>query len=197
MLAQTLRFFAGAQRQEPSLIPRDNVEKALSRLCVPPPYEKKSGQRPCISDEGFQQISSLLEHLEKHLREAGWSSRPRTYTVLRNIGCTDLMPAFITLGLKDYSFPYSVEKLPEVLDDDSTRDRFLNAQKYVLTQAISLENGAEGVHAHTKNGEDLYYSIKHLGSGGYGYVIILLTTVRHLNNLNLLQARRKYLMSEC
>ena len=82
------------------------------------------------------------------------------------------MPAFIALGLKDYSFPYSMEKLPVVLQDDVTRDKFLNAQKFALTSAVRLEEGEQGIHAHTKNGDDLYYVIRHLGSGGYGYVTV-------------------------
>lgn len=173
MLSQTLSFFAGVRRQEPALIPRDEVERALLRLCAPPPQSNKSKTRPCISDEVFQHMSGLLKHLEAHLQEKGWSPRPRTYTVLRNIGCVNLMPAFIALGLKDYSFPYSWEKLPEVLHNDTMKDRFMEAQKLVLTEATQLESGAEGVHAYTKNGEDLYYVIRHLGSGGYGYVLFL------------------------
>ena len=171
MLAQSLQFLAGVRKREPTLIPRDEVERALLQLCAPPPHHKKTGSNQCITDECFQHIASLLKHLEQHLRLKGWSSRPRTYTVLRNIGCAELMPAFVALGLKDYSFPYSIDKLPDVLHDDATRDKFMEAQKYVLTQAVSLENGAEGMHAHTKNGDDLYYSIRHLGSGGYGYVL--------------------------
>ena len=179
MFSQALNAFRGNRKQQPALIPRDEVERALFRLCAPPLHGGKGELRPCISDECFQHISSLLKHLERHLKESGWSSRPRTYSVLRNIGCAELMPAFIALGLKDYSFPYSVEKLPEVISDDSMRDRFMEAQKYVLTQAISLENGVEGVHAHTKNGEDLYYAINHLGSGGYGCVIYSFGGVSH------------------
>ena len=171
MLNQALLACRGARRQQQAaLIPRDEVERALVRLCAPPLPSGKNGPQPCITDECFQHIASLLKHLERHLKENGWSSRPRTYAVLRNIGRADLMPAFIALDLKDYSFPYSVEKLPEVFSDDSIKESFMNAQKYVLTQAVSLENGAEGVHAHTKNGEDLYYAINHLGSGGYGCV---------------------------
>lgn len=168
MLAQTLSFFAGVRKQEPSLIPRDDVEKALLRLCTPPPHNGKSGTGSPISDEVFHRVSDLLKHLESHLKERGWHHRPRTYAVLRNIGCADLMPAFVALDLKDYSFPYSIEKLPEVLHDDITKDKFMDAQRYVLTDATQLENGVEGSHAHTKNGEDLYVVLRHLGSGGYG-----------------------------
>lgn len=169
-LSQTVSYLAGVRKQEMTPIPRDDIEKALSQLCAPPPRDTKTNSRSCISDEGFQHIRSLLKHLESHLKGQGWSERPRTYTVLRNIGCSNLMPAFIALGLKDYSFPYSIEKLPDVLHDDFVKDKFMDAQRYVLTGATQLENGAEGVHTHTKDGEDLYHVIKHLGSGGYGYV---------------------------
>ena len=168
MLSHAASYFAGARKQESTLIPRDEVERALLRFCSPPTYGNKPKVRPCISDENFHHISILLKHLEQHIHEGGWSSRPRTYTVLRNIGRVDLMPAFIAEGLKDYAFPYSFEKLPEILLDDVTKDRFMSAQKDVLTQATQLESGAEGSHAYTKNGDDLYFVVRHLGSGGYG-----------------------------
>lgn len=171
-LSQTVSYLARVRKQETIPISRDEVEKGLSQLCAPPPRDTKTSTRACISDEGFQHITNFLKFLESHLKEKDWSSRPRTYTVLRNIGCSDLMPAFIALGLKDYSFPYSIEKLPDVLHDDSLKDKFMDAQKYVLTGATQLENGAEGVHVHTKRGEDLYHVVKNLGSGGYGYVNI-------------------------
>ena len=162
-------FFAGTRKPELTLIPRDEVDKALHRLCTPLVHDKK-GSRASIDDETFRRISDLLKHLEPHIKAQGWSSRPRTYTVLRNIGRVDLMPEFINLGLKDYSFPYSLEKIPEMLIGDSLKEKFMNAQNYVLTDASQLENGPEGRHAHTKRGEDLFHFRKHLGSGGYGSV---------------------------
>ena len=162
-------FFTGPRKPELTLIPHDEVDRALHRLCTPPVHDKK-GSKGSIDDETFHRISDLLKHLEPHIKASGWSSRPRTYTVLRNIGREDLMPEFVTLGLKDYSFPYSVEKIPEVLTGDSLREKFMKAQNYVLTEASQLENGPEGRHAHTKKGEDLFHFHKHLGSGGYGSV---------------------------
>ena len=162
-------FFAGIRKPEPTLIPHDEVDRALHHLCTPPVRDKK-GSKVSIDDETFHRISDLLKHLEPHIKAHGWSSRPRTYTVLRNIGRLELMPEFINLGLKDYSFPYSVEKIPEFLTDDSIREKFMKAQNYVLTEASQLENGPEGRHAHTKKGEDLFHFHKHLGSGGYGSV---------------------------
>ena len=162
-------FFPWTRKPEPTLIPREEVDRALHRLCTPPIHDKR-GSKISIDDETFHRISHLLKHLESHIKERGWSSRPRTYTVLRNIERVDLMPEFISLGLKDYSFPYSVEKIPEVLIGDSSREKFMDAQDYVLMEASQLENGPEGRHAHTKKGEDLFHFHKHLGTGGYGSV---------------------------
>ena len=169
MLSSTLHYLARYRKEEPALIPRNEVESALARLCAPPPSTiKNADDRPTIADDQYQHISRLLRHLEAHLHQRGWSSRPRTYVVLRNIGHVDLMPQFIALNYTDYSFPYTFEKVPDFFHDDIAVDKFMKAQKAVLTDATRLEDGAEGVHAHPKNGDDLYHVVKHLGSGGFG-----------------------------
>lgn len=153
---------------EPSLIPRDDIEKALRQHCTPSPPDEKTGERPPISDGAFLHIANLLKHLEKHLNVEGYHKVPRTYTVLRNIDCQDLLPEFIRRDLADIAFPYTFEKLPDLFLDDLTRSKFLKAQKYVLTDATRLEHGPEGHHASTKNGDDLFHVIRLLGNGGYG-----------------------------
>lgn len=160
--------FFRQRHTEPSLIPRVDVDKALRRYCTPPPPDEKTGIQPPISDGTFHHIASLLGHLEKHLNVKGYKDVPRTYTVLYNIGREDLLPEFINRHLADVAFPYTIEKLPDIIQDDSTRSRFLKAQKYVLTDATQLELGPEGCHASTKNGDDLFHVLKHLGSGGHG-----------------------------
>ncbi|KAI4176194.1 MAG: hypothetical protein LQ348_006052 [Seirophora lacunosa] len=160
--------FASRQRSvERTSIPVDDLEKALSQYCTPPMPDKLTGQRANISDGTFKHVTDLLEHLESHQSCQGWSVRPRIYTVLRNVGRLDLFQKFIDLGLKDISFPYTVEKLPSFLQEDSLRDSFLRNQKYVLTDASQLEKGR---HAYTKNADDLFRVVKHLGRGGYGSV---------------------------
>ncbi|KAL8928824.1 MAG: hypothetical protein Q9208_001602 [Pyrenodesmia sp. 3 TL-2023] len=161
-------FFGSRQRSvSRTSIPVDDLEKALSQYCTPPTPDKSTGQGSNISDATFKRITDLLEHLESHQRCRGWSVRPRLYTVLRNIGHLDLFQKFIDLGFKDISFPYTVEKLPDFLQEDRLRDGFLRHQKHVLTDASQLEKGR---HAYTKNADDLFLVVKHLGSGGYGYV---------------------------
>ncbi|KAL8681758.1 MAG: hypothetical protein Q9186_002146 [Xanthomendoza sp. 1 TL-2023] len=152
---------------DPSRIHDGDIEKALSQLCAPPGIDKKTGSQPSISDTTFKRIAELLNHLQAHQYSHGWSDRPRTYTVLRNINRLDLFPKFIDHGLNDISFPYTIEKLPDLIQEDSLQDKFLRHQRYILTDASQLE---DGVHALTKNGDDLYRLIRHLGRGGFGSV---------------------------
>ena len=155
------------QRSIERSIDPDDIEKALSQFCAPPAFDKKTTSQPSISDNTFQRISGLLSHLQAAHHACGWSDRPRTYTVLRNINRLDLFQSFIDLGLNDIAFPYTIEKLPEVIHEDDLRRRFLRHQRYILTAASHLEAGR---HAHTKNGDDLFRLVRHLGRGGFGYV---------------------------
>ena len=152
---------------DPGRIPEDDIEKALSQFCAPPAFDKKKGSQPSISDGTFQRIAELLNHLQAHHYARGWSDRPRTYTVLRNIQRLDLFQPFIDLGLNDIAFPYTIEKIPDLIPEDDLKDRFLRHQRYILTTASQLEDGQ---HALTKNGDDLFRLVRHLGRGGFGYV---------------------------
>lgn len=156
------------QSIDPGRIHEEDLEKALSQFCAPPAFDRKTGLQPSISDSAFKRIAELLIHLEAHRRLHGWSDRPRTYTVLRNLNRLDLFPHFINLGLNDISFPYTIQKLPDVVQGDDLTDRFLRHQRYILTNASQLENGR---HALTKNGDDLFRLVRHLGRGGFGYVL--------------------------
>ncbi|KAI4261172.1 MAG: hypothetical protein L6R42_003623 [Xanthoria sp. 1 TBL-2021] len=156
-------FSAFRQR---SIDPHD-IEKALSQFCAPPAFDKKTRCQPSISDSTFKRISELLNHLQAHQHAPGWSDRPRTYTVLRNINRLDLFQQFIDLGLNDIAFPYTIEKIPDLIQEDDLKDRFLRHQRYILTTASHLE---EGRHALTKNGDDLFRLVRHLGRGGFGSV---------------------------
>ncbi|KAL8658968.1 MAG: hypothetical protein Q9202_007348 [Teloschistes flavicans] len=148
---------------EHSFIPPNDIEKALSQYCAPPVRQKKSFHSGSISDSTFKRIAELLAHLESHDGHQGWKTRPRTYTVLRNIRRLDLFPHFINHGLNDIAFPYTIDKLPDQIHEDGLRDEFLRHQRYVLTDASQLENGR---HAYTKDGADLFYVGKYLGRGG-------------------------------
>ncbi|KAL8788567.1 MAG: hypothetical protein Q9213_001640 [Squamulea squamosa] len=152
---------------DPSRIHEDDIEKALSQFCAPPAFDKKTGSQPSISDSTFKRIAELLDHLQAHQHVRGWSDRPRTYTVLRNINRLSLFPRFIKLGLNDISFPYTIDKIPDLIHDDGLKDEFLKHQKYILTNASQLEDGQ---HALTKDGDDIFRLVRHLGRGGFGSV---------------------------
>ncbi|KAL8925637.1 MAG: hypothetical protein Q9172_002141 [Xanthocarpia lactea] len=116
---------------DPDRIHKDDIEKALSQFCAPPGVDRKTRLQPSISDSTFKRIAELLAHLQAHNHTTGWSDRPRTYTVLRNINRLDLFQHFIDLGLKDISFPYTVEKIPDLIHEDDLKDKFLKHQRSV------------------------------------------------------------------
>src|SRR5579862_2396276 len=103
-----------------SLIPPHLVESGLRKFCALPPPHKESSrdkrnssdgrsdrltEHPEIPSENFSHITNLLTHLERHRGVQGWSERPRTYTVLRNIGRVDDMRIFVEAGLTDIWLP--------------------------------------------------------------------------------------------
>src|SRR6266516_2238906 len=81
------------------------------------PAEAKWSQ---FTDSDFDLMSRLLAQVGK----PQWSSRPRTYAVLRMIDRVDLFDAFILEGLKDIAFPYTDRRLPTLLSP-TARARFL------------------------------------------------------------------------
>ncbi|KAL8853107.1 MAG: hypothetical protein Q9221_001989 [Calogaya cf. arnoldii] len=170
---------------DPGRIHEDDIEKALSQFCAPPAFDKKKGSQPSISDGTFKRIAELLGHLQAHRHVRGWSDRPRTYTVLRNIKRLDIFQSFIDLGLNDIAFPYTIDKIPDLIQEDALRDRFLRHQTYILTTAIHLEDGE---HALTKNGDDLFRVVRHLGRGGFGSVDLVFSRMSFRE-----YARKKFL----
>ena len=164
-------FNWGQRDHQPANIPLKDLERALSKFCTPGPPDSRAGSKSCLSNENFDHIAGLLKHLEAHKDFEGWSTRPRTYTVLRNIGRLDTMQRFIDLHLKDISFPYSMESISQALVDNTAQSDFLSFQHHVLTRAMEIERGLEGQHVHFgKNGDRHFNVIKHLGTGGFGYV---------------------------
>lgn len=159
-------------------IPLEDIEKALSWYCTLPAVDSaRPHGKVRFSDESIHHVAGLLEHLEWRHGRTGWKLRPRIYTVLRNIGRLDAMQAFVDRDLRDISLPYSDATLPDVLRERRSRVAFLHFQEHVLTDASKLEMGPEGGHVHfDKNGgNDHFHLMKHLGSGGSGYVSLIPT----------------------
>ena len=135
-------------------------------------FEGRQGSNAKYSDLEISQISSLLSH--SHPR---WSQVPRTYILLRIVGCLDLLDQFIDLGFSDYWFPVTERSLPGCLRP-SHRSQFVAAQDRVLTKSIGLEKGDAGQHSHFRRDEALPFEGKGvLGSGGFGQVDRVLSLV--------------------
>ncbi|KAL9634617.1 MAG: hypothetical protein Q9164_003986 [Protoblastenia rupestris] len=130
------------------------------------------GSNAKYSDLEISQISSLLSH-----SHPSWSKVPRTYIVLRIVGCLDLLDQFIDLGFSDYWFPVTERSLPGCLRP-SHRSQFVAAQDQVLTKSIGLEKGDAGQHCHFRRDEALPFEGRGvLGSGGFGQVDRVLSLV--------------------
>ncbi|KAL4919219.1 hypothetical protein BDW62DRAFT_46982 [Aspergillus aurantiobrunneus] len=157
------------QRQEKDAT--ENGDLPLDRLCEPPEQWWEDNP-PRINAWKFNAIAKLLETSDKaqdrHLSHS-WSKRPRLYTVLRNIGCLNLLDQFASYKFTDYNLPFNEVTLPGFVHDEEVRQAFLLHQRYVLTDTHHLEDG--GPHMFLDESADVYFHHVHdLGQGGYGAV---------------------------
>lgn len=147
----------------------DEIERAMAALFPLSIEDGGPAARRVFDESEVQKIARLLELAGKRV----WGLRPRTYAILRMINKLDVMDYFIAEGLRDISFPYSEKTLPEVIDNPSSRSKFLELQNLVLTataQAADLERDG-GRHRHFAHSGDKHFeSIKLLGVGGFGEV---------------------------
>jgi hypothetical protein len=91
-----------------------------------------------FSDREVETIQDLLLRTGKR----SWSTRPRTYALLRVIGYVDLMQAFVVEGLTDNEFPYTRQTLPpDISSDRYACDSFLRRQHLV---ADTFGGGKDG-----------------------------------------------------
>ncbi|KAL8938604.1 MAG: hypothetical protein Q9211_003129 [Gyalolechia sp. 1 TL-2023] len=126
------------------------------------------GRTP-YTDSEISQVSLLLNRLNPQ-----WSKVPRTYIILRTIGCLNLLDNFIDIGFTDYWFPVREKSLPDCLRP-SQRSEFIVTQDLVITKSIGLE---EGQHCFFRRNEPLPFEEKaFLGSGGFGQVDKVLSLI--------------------
>ena len=129
-------------------------------------------RRTAYTDSEIQQVSLLLSQVNLQ-----WSKVPRTYMVLRTIGCLDLLDTFIDLGFSDHWFPVTERSLPLCLRP-SRRSQFVAAQDLVITKSVDLEKGEKGQHCFFREHEPLPLEMKGiLGSGGFGQVDRVLSLI--------------------
>jgi serine/threonine protein kinase/tetratricopeptide (TPR) repeat protein len=131
-----------------------------------------SQRQAAYTDSDIQRVSLLLSQV--HLQ---WSKVPRTYMVLRIIGCLDLLDTFTDLGVSDHWFPFTERSLPPCVRPGK-RSQFVGAQNLVMTKSMDLERGEGGQHCYFRQDEPLPFEIKGiLGSGGFGQVDRVLSTI--------------------
>jgi hypothetical protein len=135
-------------------------------------FPQGKGIRTPYTDSEIYEISSLLKHLNSR-----WSKVPRTYIILRTIGCLQLLDDFLDLGFSDHWFPVTEKKLPHSLSP-SLCSQFVNVQNLILTKSMDLEKGEKGQHCYFKREETLPFEVQGvLGSGGYGQVDKVLSLI--------------------
>ncbi|KAI4209608.1 MAG: hypothetical protein LQ351_007457 [Letrouitia transgressa] len=135
-------------------------------------FAKGNEGRAQYTDSEIGQISLLLRNLKPQ-----WSKVPRTYIVLRTIGCLNFLDEFVNLGFSDHWFPVTERSLPHCLRP-SQRLEFVVAQDLVITKSLGLEKGAEGQHSYFRQDETLPFETKgFLGSGGFGHVDKVLSLI--------------------
>jgi len=124
------------------------------------------------TDSEIQKVSLLLSQVNLQ-----WSKVPRTYMVLRIIGCLDLLNTFTDLGVSDHWFPFTERSLPPCLRPGK-RSQFVAAQDLVITKSMDLEKGEMGQHCYFQKHDFLPLEMKGiLGSGGFGQVDRVLSTI--------------------
>ncbi|KAH6644829.1 kinase-like domain-containing protein, partial [Boeremia exigua] len=115
----------------------------------------------------FARVGELLQLFG----QVDWALRPRTFCILRVLGCQELMDSFVALKMTDASLPYSAGNLPNAIKGER-RSRFLKLQKFVLSNPdlAHLEKDG-GSHLSFPVVADGYFSsIQPLGEGGTSMV---------------------------
>jgi hypothetical protein len=135
-------------------------------------FTNGSPRQTAYTDPEIQQVSLLLSQVNLQ-----WSKVPRTYMVLRIVGCLDLLDTFIDIGVSDHWLPFTERSLPPCLRP-SKRSQFVGAQNLVMTKSMDLEKGEGGQHCFFRQDEPLPLVIKGiLGSGAFGQVDRVLSTI--------------------
>ena len=139
--------------------------RALNRVIPPPLPHGGPSPRDPFRDADFTRISELLRLHGK----SEWGKRPRTFTLLRMIGSTDTIEAFIADHRSDFSLPYTEQNLPNAIKGAQARARFLDLQNLVRTHAADLEEGGRHMYF-PQSANDYFQKLKELGEGGFGQV---------------------------
>lgn len=144
-------------------ITKVELDAQLDKLNVPRPDDELD-MMPSLRDGMFPYIGELL----RQFGQGEWALRPRTFCILRSLGCPELMDAFVALKRTDAFLPYNDRNLPDAIQGADTRARFLQLQELVLSgQNLEDLEKEGGAHFSFHTSADEYFStIKLLGIGG-------------------------------
>ncbi|KAJ9662256.1 hypothetical protein H2201_006187 [Coniosporium apollinis] len=158
-------------------LPRETLNGAVDNALLT--WFPHLGSTPVNLKERVPFKESDLRGISDVLRRTGrdaWSRIPRIYAVLRIINQLQAIEVFLSLGVSDVWFPFSPNTLPDALRSAEKSD-FLNAQRLVLTKALSLEQ-EDGKHRHFSDPTELPFTkIAELGRGGFGFVDHVVSTI--------------------
>ncbi|KAH8645882.1 hypothetical protein BGZ60DRAFT_438434 [Tricladium varicosporioides] len=106
------------------------LNRALGKFL--PPLDDALGAKQIIRENVFAPIAGLLRLYGK----GEWSLRPRTFAILRMLGCTELMDKFVRENWRDISLPYTESNLPDIIKGEVSRSRFLGLQKLEYAETV-------------------------------------------------------------
>jgi hypothetical protein len=162
------RFFAGESRRTVSeQLVEERIEEFLKPIYLSIPLGRLL-EGP-ISNEVIRNVEEQLQHLDALRYRRGnsrWSLRPRTYIVLRLLGCLDLLDSFVTNNTFDSRIPYDAHTLPGFVEDSKLRRSFIKYQVLVLTDAKRIEDSTE--HVFIQGNVDIFRRNRQLGRGDFG-----------------------------
>ena len=143
----------------------DRFEASLDRF-LPRPSDDGIPIQKRLRDAQFRQLAEFCHRAGR----PQWGLRPRTYAVLRMIGCPEIIETFISERLTDIFLPYSEDNLPSFITGQA-RMRFLDCQNFVLNgRAAALETPGEPHQNVEGSADDYFIYVEDLGAGGFGEV---------------------------
>jgi hypothetical protein len=131
------------------------INRALARF-LPRLDDALAGQQTILNGH-FARIAEILRLYGK----GEWSLRPRTFTILKIMGCTELMDTFVSEQRSDISLPYNERNLPDIIKGELSRTAFLHLQNIVCPRVPVEELESGGDHLHFDASADDYFPTAH------------------------------------
>jgi serine/threonine protein kinase len=144
-----------------------DFNRALAHYFPPSAGREEAPVVASFRDGDFLKFENLLQLSGKF----EWSKRPRTFAILKMIGCTEALEGFIAEQKSDFYLPYTDYNLPSAVKGARNRNLFLSLQGRVLNQDAKDLVQPGGSHKHfDSEPERFFIQHKELGHGGFGSV---------------------------